>query len=34
MVVWEDVNFANEDEVMLAANKFQIEEIKKSLGEK
>lgn len=34
MVVWEDVNFATEDEVMSAANKFNIEEIKKSLGEK
>ena len=34
MVVWEDVNFANEDEVMAAANKFNIEDIKKSLGEK
>lgn len=34
MIVWEDVNFANEDEVMTAANKFSIEDIKKSLGEK
>ncbi len=34
MVVWEDINFANEDEVMSAANKFSIEDIKKSLGEK
>ena len=34
MIVWEDINFANEDEVMSAANKFNIENIKKSLGEK
>lgn len=34
MVVWEDVNFSNEDEVMAAANKFNIDDIKKSLGEK
>ena len=34
MVVWEDVNFATEDEVMSAANAFSIEDIKKSLGEK
>ncbi len=34
MVVWEDINFANEDEVMSAANKFNIADIKKSLGEK
>ncbi len=34
MVVWEDINFANEEEVMSAANKFSIEDLKKSLGEK
>ena len=33
-IVWEDVNFANEDEVMAAVNKFSIDDIKKSLGEK
>jgi len=34
MVVWECINFANEDEVMNAANAFTIDNIKKSLGEK
>ncbi len=34
MVVWECVNFANEDEVMNAANAFNIANITKTLGEK
>jgi hypothetical protein len=34
MVVWECINFATEDEVMNAANAFNIDNIKKSLGEK
>jgi hypothetical protein len=34
MVVWECINFANEDEVMNAANAISIDKIKKSLGEK
>ena len=34
MVVWECINFANEDEVMNIANSFNIDNIKKSLGEK
>ena len=34
MVVWECINFGNEDEVMNTANAFNIDNIKKSLGEK
>ncbi|MEP6626773.1 MAG: hypothetical protein ABJA32_02270 [Ginsengibacter sp.] len=34
MIVWECINFANEDEVMKAANVISIDKIKKSLGEK
>lgn len=34
MVVWECINFANEDQVMNTANAFNIDNIKKSLGEK
>jgi hypothetical protein len=34
MIVWECINFANEDEVMNTANAFSIDNIKKSLGEK
>ncbi|HZW64617.1 MAG TPA: hypothetical protein VFF23_02930 [Hanamia sp.] len=34
MVVWECINFANEDEVMNTANAFSIDNIKKTLGEK
>lgn len=34
MVVWECINFANEDEVMKTANAFNIDDIKKSMGEK
>ena len=34
MIVWEDINFASEEEVMSAADKFKIDDIKKALGEK
>ena len=33
MIVWECINFANEQEVMTAANGFDIDGIKKMLGE-
>ncbi len=33
MIVWECVNFATEDEVMKAANSFDIDGIKKLMGE-
>jgi hypothetical protein len=33
MIVWECINFADENEVMNAANSFDVEGIKKSLGE-
>jgi hypothetical protein len=33
MIVWECINFANEQEVMAAANSFDIDGIKKMLGE-
>lgn len=34
LIVWECINFANEQEVMTAANSFDVEGIKKMLGEK
>ena len=33
MIVWECINFVDENEVMNAANSFDVEGIKKSLGE-
>jgi hypothetical protein len=33
LIVWECINFANEQEVMTAANTFDIDGIKKMLGE-
>lgn len=34
MIVWEAINFESEDEVMAAANNFDIDSIKHNLGEK
>jgi hypothetical protein len=33
LIVWECINFANEQEVMTAANSFDIDGIKKMMGE-
>ena len=33
LIVWEAINFASEQEVMNAANAFDIDGIKKMLGE-